>query len=667
MSFNLDLKEHGPRLQQLYEQVLASDPSVTYAIFEYDPSTNCLVPGPSGGGGLAEFVEEFDDSLLEYGFARVEVNGVNKIVFVGWIGENVSSKLRLLFNSHAALVAKQFPRHHVQITARASDELTPQIILEKLNNAAGSKYALNAKPSIATKPKYVVASEGADEKDWGSAKPVEQRDLGVSGGSGYKSSVRDELASLKLKQQAKPSEADESEAAPAPSVRPKAAPAPPAKEQLSSEAEALKDAELKHKPKDEPASTHEDADKPQTSIQGLDSSSSYKPVGKIDLKKIREEGRNSKFADARIEKIEPSYKPVGKIDLKKIREQARREKEAASARLHAKAEEFEAKAEAKSEELKAKSEEVKRDIKEGWVEVEKEVERETAQVKEQVQKQAHDAHERGVKKAHELHEEEEEHLGSLADRIKAFQSSVSSAKPQHDVTSKRAPRAQPAKAAPAAKSEPTAKSTVSGFAARFAKKEATPEPEPEPEQPVPKAQEPKEPEPEEHEEPEEPEPAPAPVPTPARRQPEPEPVHEAEPEPEPRQEAHEPAADALTGTATQSYESQDDDEISFEAGEKIDEIIKTDEHWYIGRNAEGQTGLFPAAYVQLDGEAPAAASDGARQGVALFDYQADADDELSFQKDEVITVLDETSDAWFTGENEKGETGLFPSSYIKFL
>ncbi|KNC27615.1 hypothetical protein FF38_06219, partial [Lucilia cuprina] len=102
--------------------VISSDPETKYAIFDYDGTRNVLIPGPHGAGDLDEFCEDFDDAKIQYGFCRVEFNGINKVVFVGWVGENVASRQRLLFNSHMASVAKQFSTHHIQITARSSDE-----------------------------------------------------------------------------------------------------------------------------------------------------------------------------------------------------------------------------------------------------------------------------------------------------------------------------------------------------------------------------------------------------------------------------------------------------------------------------------------------------------------------------------------------------------------
>lgn len=49
--------------------------------------------------------------------------------------------------------------------------------------------------------------------------------------------------------------------------------------------------------------------------------------------------------------------------------------------------------------------------------------------------------------------------------------------------------------------------------------------------------------------------------------------------------------------------------------------------------------------------------------VALYAYTAQNDDELTFQKDAVITVLSRDNSDWWTGQLD-GQTGAFPSNYV---
>lgn len=50
--------------------------------------------------------------------------------------------------------------------------------------------------------------------------------------------------------------------------------------------------------------------------------------------------------------------------------------------------------------------------------------------------------------------------------------------------------------------------------------------------------------------------------------------------------------------------------------------------------------------------------------IAIYDYQAEKPDELSFQENAVIYVLKKNEDGWFEGVLD-GLTGLFPGNYVE--
>ena len=51
------------------------------------------------------------------------------------------------------------------------------------------------------------------------------------------------------------------------------------------------------------------------------------------------------------------------------------------------------------------------------------------------------------------------------------------------------------------------------------------------------------------------------------------------------------------------------------------------------------------------------------QRIALYDYQAQQSDELSFVKGNVITVLSKDHPDWWMGELG-GNTGIFPANFV---
>lgn len=52
------------------------------------------------------------------------------------------------------------------------------------------------------------------------------------------------------------------------------------------------------------------------------------------------------------------------------------------------------------------------------------------------------------------------------------------------------------------------------------------------------------------------------------------------------------------------------------------------------------------------------------QVIAIYDYEAADDDELSFSEGQLINVLDKVDPGWWEGELN-GVTGLFPANYVK--
>nr|XP_009939583.1 PREDICTED: hematopoietic lineage cell-specific protein-like [Opisthocomus hoazin] len=52
--------------------------------------------------------------------------------------------------------------------------------------------------------------------------------------------------------------------------------------------------------------------------------------------------------------------------------------------------------------------------------------------------------------------------------------------------------------------------------------------------------------------------------------------------------------------------------------------------------------------------------------LALYDYQGDGDDEISFDPDDTITNIEMVDEGWWRGQC-RGKVGLFPANYVKLL
>nr|XP_014426715.1 intersectin-2 [Pelodiscus sinensis] len=122
---------------------------------------------------------------------------------------------------------------------------------------------------------------------------------------------------------------------------------------------------------------------------------------------------------------------------------------------------------------------------------------------------------------------------------------------------------------------------------------------------------------------------------------------------------------------TTAYVASGTEQLSLAPGQLILILKKNASGWWQGelqaRGKKRQKGWFPANHVKLLGPSserttPAALS--TCQVIAMYDYVANNEDELSFSKGQLINVLSKDDADWWQGEIS-GVTGLFPSNYVK--
>ena len=114
------------------------------------------------------------------------------------------------------------------------------------------------------------------------------------------------------------------------------------------------------------------------------------------------------------------------------------------------------------------------------------------------------------------------------------------------------------------------------------------------------------------------------------------------------------------GKALWSYQKNDEDEISLEAGEIIVILKEDSTGWWLGKKSNGEIGLFPGLYVEHK-----RVNFYAR---VIYSYQKDDEDEISFEAGEIIEVLQENPagcSGWWRGKKSNGEIGLFPRGYVE--
>jgi hypothetical protein len=64
-------------------------------------------------------------------------------------------------------------------------------------------------------------------------------------------------------------------------------------------------------------------------------------------------------------------------------------------------------------------------------------------------------------------------------------------------------------------------------------------------------------------------------------------------------------------------------------------------------------------------EAPSAPTSGEKSAVALYDFDAAGDDELSVKEGEDLVVLDDSNEDWWSVRNAHGDQGVVPAQYVE--
>ncbi|KAG7735470.1 hypothetical protein KL932_004418 [Ogataea haglerorum] len=552
----LDLATYSKEIKQNYDRLISGE--LSYVIYTTQKDSS-LKPTVQGDGDINEFVTEFEEGAVQFGYIRVNPYGsdVQKILLVGWCPDSAPLKSKVSFSNNVAEVGRIL-HYHVQVTARDPDDLDVDDLLKTVSNASGARYSIQSlpqssapkttrpapkpapkpakteepappKPSRSIPPKPATAPAPAkpaeQDDEWGGEEEIQERDFSKKPLETLPSAYKPTKVDIETLRKG-PSQTTSSQ---------------PATVSLS-----LGDGRLSSLPK--PKVTNSVASKFQEVVQpSFGSKPSFGAPPKRD--EHVSSGLNRNFGAT-------NGKTPAQIWAEK----------------------------------KGQFKDVETDSKPVNAEPEEEI---------------------------------NVHVNDVKAKLEALK------------TEEEANQAFP---------PPPVRSSFP---------------------PPPVRTVPKEEEKEEEEKELEPAPAFASAPAPA-------------PPTGPRPAASAAPSAAPTAVAEYDYEAAEDNEIGFAEGETIVDIKFVDEDWWLGTNAAGKSGLFPATYVVLnekkDDEEPAAeevpepksepeASKGLT-AVAEYDYDATEDNEISFKEQDIITEIEQVDEDWWLGSCN-GERGLFPANYVK--
>lgn len=117
-----------------------------------------------------------------------------------------------------------------------------------------------------------------------------------------------------------------------------------------------------------------------------------------------------------------------------------------------------------------------------------------------------------------------------------------------------------------------------------------------------------------------------------------------------------------TSVALFDFEGQREDMLTFKEGDIITIIEMNSNGWWKGACTNGKVGIFPYSYVEVK----ISNQDSFPFARAVYELPPSEDEEqLSFEQDEVITILKELNEDWSFGRRSNGDTGRFPRKYVE--
>ncbi|KAK6748417.1 hypothetical protein RB195_001193 [Necator americanus] len=120
------------------------------------------------------------------------------------------------------------------------------------------------------------------------------------------------------------------------------------------------------------------------------------------------------------------------------------------------------------------------------------------------------------------------------------------------------------------------------------------------------------------------------------------------------------ATSVRTATAIFKFDAKSSRELSLNRGDIVRLRREVDANWLEGER-NGQSGIFPRSYVQMDDEFDRSQS----KLRAIYPFTARSVNELSLKMGELVTLRREIDENWIEGTNHLGEIGIFPRNYVR--
>lgn len=294
--------ENGHEIKDTYLKIINnSEDKLKWLIITNDDKNELFVE--ETGESLKEFVHALkdDSAKVRYGICKTIPPGsdVEKLLFIGYCSDSLPIKYKMAFMKNLQIVRDDlFSNYHVLMEIRDESDLSYEAISKRLGDAAGARYSIQTGNSKGT-----LLHSGSSVKLPQKVIPSKSFSKTPSASE----SVKKPSPSPK-----RPSSPPQQVKTPSPVSAPKKSPVPPVKKEAVVPPK-LSVPPAKEESDDEDGWSEPPLEEKEIGHKGSHTTSSWKPIGKVDLKKIIAEEKAKEDPRLVKEKATPGFVAKRKI------------------------------------------------------------------------------------------------------------------------------------------------------------------------------------------------------------------------------------------------------------------------------------------------------------------------------------------------------------------
>ncbi|EFO86568.1 hypothetical protein GCK72_010362 [Caenorhabditis remanei] len=183
----LNYHAHGKEIEASYRRVSDNSEHDKWVIYDYEGNSNTIRVKEEGTGGLEEFADSFSSGKLQFGVISVRLSSdvFPKIVLVHWQGEGVPTLRLASTTSHAEEFRRFLKTVHIVLHARSEIDVEPDVIRKEVRKLPSANASTNSESTYSlpekvnsvyqpTNPQSELSSS-ARENFWSSMNQEEKK------------------------------------------------------------------------------------------------------------------------------------------------------------------------------------------------------------------------------------------------------------------------------------------------------------------------------------------------------------------------------------------------------------------------------------------------------------------------------------------------------------